>query len=362
MDRLEKSTMENSVQDHSKRSRVEGRVLYDFVAEFVDELTISAGERIIVLDHSTSSEWWLCSSRDKVGLVPALFLFLDLPLDWGASIAEDEQKWYYFNYSTGIVQWEYPGSNEQQMGNGRRKETLPELKSLQRSREECEIDLQLLHDRLDRSSTGVGETIITRPVPERLPTFSSYSGGDVVWIQDSVACIAKSSVMLIDVAGKQPPSEIPQRALFGHSHDIVSLTVHPNNRYLASGDTANTIVIWDILNPHEPLVTFAIGQYGDPASERTKIGPKKMRSIRFSPHGLLLAVLLDGGAVEIYHWQRKSCVGYTKGRNYGIGGGSFFRFLFVIRLSTLIISPVLTSFLLLFVLCIDISAVFSSTL
>ena len=201
------------------------------------------------------------------------------------------------------------------------------MKSLQRSREECEIDLQLLHERLDRSSssTGVGETILL-PIQPTL----TYSGGDVVWLQDSIACIAKSAIMLLDVAGQhhlpsQPPSEIQQRALYLHSHDVVSLTIHPNEKYLASGDTVNTIVVWDLLKPHEPLATFVIGQYGDPISERTKIGPKKIRSIRFSPNnGLLLAVLLDAGAVEIYHWQKKTCVCYTKGRNYGVGGGSFF--------------------------------------
>ena len=93
--------MENSVQAHHKHT-LGGKVLYDFVAEFVDELTITANDRILVLDHSTSAEWWLCSFRNKMGLVPASYVSLDLPVDWGASIADDGQKWYYFNYKTGI--------------------------------------------------------------------------------------------------------------------------------------------------------------------------------------------------------------------------------------------------------------------
>ena len=310
--------------------QIQATVLYNFTGEFDDELSVTTDQRVIVLDHSTSAEWFLCYSQQKKGWVPAIYVKLDLPVDWGANIADDGQKWYYFNYNTGVVQWEFPSDDDQLGGNSKRKETLPELKSLQRSREECDIDLQLLHERLERSSTGVGETIAL-PVPELLPTYS-YSGGDVVWLQDTVACIAKSAVMLIDVAGQhpsRPPPVLRQRVLCGHSHDIVSLSVHPNNRFLASSDMVNSIVVWDVLNPNEPLATFAVGQYGDPVSERTKIGPKKIRSIRFSPHGLLLAVLFDGGAVEIYHWQKKSCVGYTKGRNYGIGGGSFLRFISV---------------------------------
>ncbi|KAL6940736.1 hypothetical protein ACO0QE_004649 [Hanseniaspora vineae] len=55
----------------------QGKVVYDFIAESPDELTIKAGDIVYILNDSNSNDWWLCelaSKRGTKGVVPAQFI------------------------------------------------------------------------------------------------------------------------------------------------------------------------------------------------------------------------------------------------------------------------------------------------
>ncbi|KAK7061699.1 hypothetical protein R3P38DRAFT_2831037 [Favolaschia claudopus] len=50
-------------------------VLYDFTAAAADELSVSEGERLTVLEKDDTDEWWKCrNSKGKEGVVPASYL------------------------------------------------------------------------------------------------------------------------------------------------------------------------------------------------------------------------------------------------------------------------------------------------
>ncbi|KAL2314459.1 Actin cytoskeleton-regulatory complex protein sla1 [Schizosaccharomyces pombe] len=51
-----------------------GTVLYDFIAEAADELTVKANMRVVIVNDTASSDWWKCSVDGKEGVVPSNFI------------------------------------------------------------------------------------------------------------------------------------------------------------------------------------------------------------------------------------------------------------------------------------------------
>ncbi|PNY29294.1 Uncharacterized protein TCAP_00791 [Tolypocladium capitatum] len=62
----------------SQRSRRKGQILYDFMAQGEDEVTVAAGDEVVVLDDSTSEEWWQVRriKNGKEGVVPSSYIEL----------------------------------------------------------------------------------------------------------------------------------------------------------------------------------------------------------------------------------------------------------------------------------------------
>ncbi|PHH84416.1 hypothetical protein CDD83_1969 [Cordyceps sp. RAO-2017] len=62
----------------SQRSLRKGQVLYDFMAQGDDEVTIAAGDEVVVLDDSKSEEWWQVRrlKNGKEGVVPSSYVEL----------------------------------------------------------------------------------------------------------------------------------------------------------------------------------------------------------------------------------------------------------------------------------------------
>ncbi|CCF59885.1 hypothetical protein KAFR_0I01040 [Kazachstania africana CBS 2517] len=60
----------------ASRMRKQGRILYDFIAESVDELSVREGELVYIINDKKSKDWWMCESVDsgKKGVVPAQFV------------------------------------------------------------------------------------------------------------------------------------------------------------------------------------------------------------------------------------------------------------------------------------------------
>ncbi|SCV00548.1 LANO_0F07426g1_1 [Lachancea nothofagi CBS 11611] len=56
--------------------RKQGKAIYDFIGESVDELSVKEGEIVHILDDKKSKDWWMCESADtgRVGVVPAQFV------------------------------------------------------------------------------------------------------------------------------------------------------------------------------------------------------------------------------------------------------------------------------------------------
>ncbi|UNI15291.1 cytoskeletal protein binding protein [Purpureocillium takamizusanense] len=60
----------------SHRSQRKGQVLYDFMAQGDDEVTVAAGDEVAVLDDSKSDEWWQVRrlKNGKQGVVPSSYI------------------------------------------------------------------------------------------------------------------------------------------------------------------------------------------------------------------------------------------------------------------------------------------------
>lgn len=60
----------------TNKSVREGQVLYDFMAQSGDEVTVAAGDEVIVVDDSKSEEWWQVRrlKNGKEGVVPSSYI------------------------------------------------------------------------------------------------------------------------------------------------------------------------------------------------------------------------------------------------------------------------------------------------
>ena len=60
----------------SSGSRKQGKIIYDFIGESADELSVKEGQLVYILNDKKSKDWWMCESVDtgKQGVVPAQFV------------------------------------------------------------------------------------------------------------------------------------------------------------------------------------------------------------------------------------------------------------------------------------------------
>lgn len=60
----------------AQRYQRKGKVLYDFMAQGQDEVTVAAGDEVIILDDSKSEEWWQLRrlKNSKEGVVPSSYI------------------------------------------------------------------------------------------------------------------------------------------------------------------------------------------------------------------------------------------------------------------------------------------------
>ncbi len=60
----------------TQRYQRKGKVLYDFMAQGQDEVTVAAGDEVIILDDSKSEEWWQLRrlKNGKEGVVPSSYI------------------------------------------------------------------------------------------------------------------------------------------------------------------------------------------------------------------------------------------------------------------------------------------------
>lgn len=60
----------------ASKSKKQGNVLYDFLAESQDELTVKQGQTVYILNDKKSRDWWMCElvGTGKRGVVPAQFV------------------------------------------------------------------------------------------------------------------------------------------------------------------------------------------------------------------------------------------------------------------------------------------------
>ncbi|SCU84566.1 LAFA_0D10682g1_1 [Lachancea sp. 'fantastica'] len=59
-----------------KSHRKQGKVVYDFIGESNDELTVKEGQVVYILDDKKSPDWWMCESTEngRKGVIPAQFV------------------------------------------------------------------------------------------------------------------------------------------------------------------------------------------------------------------------------------------------------------------------------------------------
>lgn len=60
----------------SNKSQRKGHIVYDFMAQGEDEVTVAAGDEVIVIDDSKSEEWWQVRrlKNGKEGVVPSSYI------------------------------------------------------------------------------------------------------------------------------------------------------------------------------------------------------------------------------------------------------------------------------------------------
>ncbi|KAG5914263.1 hypothetical protein E4U61_005949 [Claviceps capensis] len=60
----------------SQRHKRKGQILYDFMAQGDDEVTVAAGDEVLVIDDSKSEEWWQVTrlKNGKEGVVPSSYV------------------------------------------------------------------------------------------------------------------------------------------------------------------------------------------------------------------------------------------------------------------------------------------------
>ncbi|KAF8332687.1 uncharacterized protein EI90DRAFT_3054038 [Cantharellus anzutake] len=68
--------------DSASSTEVDGIILYDFAADGDDELAVSEGEHVVILDRESSEDWWkVRNKRGHEGVVPALYVKDAAPSD-----------------------------------------------------------------------------------------------------------------------------------------------------------------------------------------------------------------------------------------------------------------------------------------
>lgn len=60
----------------SNKSQRKGQIVYDFMAQGEDEVTVAAGDEVIIIDDSKSEEWWQVRrlKNGKEGVVPSSYI------------------------------------------------------------------------------------------------------------------------------------------------------------------------------------------------------------------------------------------------------------------------------------------------
>ncbi len=69
------STGHDDDVESASSGEVVGVVLYDFIADGDDELAVTDGEHVVVLDRESSDDWWrVRNQHGHEGVVPALYV------------------------------------------------------------------------------------------------------------------------------------------------------------------------------------------------------------------------------------------------------------------------------------------------
>lgn len=73
----------------SGQSQKKGQVLYDFMAQGDDEVTVAIGDEVIIIDDIKSEEWWMVKRlrNGKEGVVPSSYIEITGTVDKTSSIA-----------------------------------------------------------------------------------------------------------------------------------------------------------------------------------------------------------------------------------------------------------------------------------
>ncbi|KAM0715184.1 hypothetical protein Q7P37_009649 [Cladosporium fusiforme] len=63
--------------------RKKGHMVYEFLAQGLDEVTVAAGDEVMVLDDTKSAEWWMVRrlKNDKEGVVPSSYVEITSTMD-----------------------------------------------------------------------------------------------------------------------------------------------------------------------------------------------------------------------------------------------------------------------------------------
>lgn len=104
--------------------QIEALVLFSYEKVESDEISLSEGDNIIVLDQQEDG-WWLVKKECVIGLFPSTHASIIqvtdsdpmqtnhsninlLPEGWDSCIDNESGDTYYFNCETGLTQWERP--------------------------------------------------------------------------------------------------------------------------------------------------------------------------------------------------------------------------------------------------------------
>ena len=127
-----------------------------------------------------------------------------------------------------------------------------------------------------------------RPIPRPSATRLAHAGyvDSVAWVGDLIAVTNQDKVLLLDAARGAIPIGDP---LVGHSDYAHTVALSPDGAILASGSVDETVRLWDVSRPADPVMGKLITAHSGDVND-----------VAFSPKGRVLASASSDGTIRLW--------------------------------------------------------------
>ncbi|SCU92788.1 LAME_0F01486g1_1 [Lachancea meyersii CBS 8951] len=119
--------------------RKQGKVIYDFIGESNDELTVKEGQIVHILDDKKSQDWWMCELTDtgRKGVIPAQFVEPINQLSYMANSLRSSSKFNKKSVSESSISKNWKDDVEQETSRKSSRKRAPSFLSHGKKKEEA---------------------------------------------------------------------------------------------------------------------------------------------------------------------------------------------------------------------------------